>query len=76
MDRGGPTGLCGSTPGTTQFELLVWNDRTGAIGTVYRLAQTVHGALPTLLVGFSAGALVIALGSVIGGFAGHFRWLD
>ena len=36
-----------------------------------------YGALPTLLVGFSTGALVIALGSIIGGMAGYFGgWVD
>ena len=52
-----------------------WFGTTGQGQSV--LAQTVHGALPTLLVGFSAGALVIALGSVIGGLAGYFGgWVD
>ncbi len=52
-----------------------WFGTTGQGQSV--MAQTVHGALPTLLVGFSAGALVIALGSVIGGLAGYFGgWVD
>lgn len=52
-----------------------WFGTTGQGQSV--LSQTVHGALPTLLVGFSAGALVIALGSVIGGLAGYFGgWID
>ena len=58
-------------PPTTEF----WFGTTGQGQSV--MAQTVHGALPTLLVGFSAGALVIALGSVIGGLAGYFGgWVD
>ena len=55
--------------------LEFWLGTTGQGQSV--LAQTVHGALPTLLVGFSAGALVIALGSIIGGMAGYFGgWVD
>lgn len=58
-------------PPSTDF----WFGTTGQGQSV--LAQTVHGALPTLLVGFSAGALVIALGSIIGGLAGYFGgWID
>ena len=55
--------------------LEFWFGTTGQGQSV--LAQTVHGALPTLLVGFAAGALVIALGSIIGGLAGYFGgWVD
>ena len=58
-------------PPSTAF----WFGTTGQGQSV--LSQTVHGALPTLLVGFSAGALVIALGSIIGGLAGYFGgWID
>ena len=47
-----------------------WFGTTGQGQSV--MSQTVYGALPTLLVGFSASALVIALGSIIGGLAGYF----
>lgn len=52
-----------------------WLGTTGQGQSV--MAQTVHGALPTLLVGFSTGALVILMGSFIGGLAGYFSgWID
>ena len=55
--------------------LQYWFGTTGQGQSV--LAQTVCGALPTLLVGFGAGTLVMLIGSLVGGLAGYFAgWVD
>lgn len=52
-----------------------WLGTTGQGQSV--LAQTICGALPTLLVGCTTGFMVMLLGSLIGGLAGYFAgWID
>jgi oligopeptide/dipeptide ABC transporter ATP-binding protein len=55
-----------------------WHNLLGTTGQGQDvLAQTVVGARVTLLVGFAVGALVVAVGAVIGVSAGYFGgWID